>query len=99
MLFRSLFKLENNSYEIRFEDLAVKYGFAKPEETKYRFWTNKSGAQEFSTQSFQINNPASNFKVYVQAGHGSSDWSEPPLTITLKQVQDSFVISEIDHGT
>ncbi len=94
----------DQKYEIQFEDLNVKYGFATPEETTYRFKLEPSGSsQEFNSQSFSFALPsaATQVTVWVQAKYGQNGaWSEPPLKIVLgkSQGEDSFSIVEIDHG-
>lgn len=105
-----LFDLGNGTYEIRFEDLQVNYGFAKREETRYRYkifikGEKKDRYQEFVEPSFSFSLPSlaagSPVTIWVQAKYGADhSWSEPALRIVLgRQTQDApIAIAEIDHG-
>ena len=98
-----LFDLGGGSYEIRFKDLSVQYGFAKQEESQYRVEMQKGSHQEFQGSSFKLDlsGAGNQATLHVQVKRGEGNWSKPPLRIVLakKAESPSFVIAEIDHGT
>lgn len=109
-----LFETQEGMYEIRFTDLAVRYGFEKSEEAHYRYqWVTKNQQgerhegplQEFTGESFPFDiasiGQGEGITFLVQAKYRSdSEWSTPPLQIVLtKANQDSsLAVSEISHG-
>jgi len=101
-----LFDLGGGSYEVRFDDLSVRYGFAQSVESQYRFRIESGSPQEFQGSSFKFDvsvlKAGNRVVLYVQVKRGGDgEWSEPALKIVLeKNAQDSsFVIAEIDRGT
>lgn len=99
-----LFQTGNGAYEIRFTDLAVKYGFAKAEDVRYRFFVAAGKAakegREFSAPSFsfEANAPVT---VYISAKYaGQNGWTDPPLRLSLAPSDQagSLELGEIDHG-
>ena len=104
-----LFELGEGKYEIRFEDLQVKYGFAKEEDARYRYRLvvdGKKGAyHKFEKATFSFETPSLNngnrITIWIQSRHGAkSAWSEPPLKIVLAKMNSEapLSIAEIDHG-
>lgn len=101
-----LFDLGGGSYEVRFEDLTVRYGFARAEESYYRYQMDSRSSQEFQGSSFGFDasslNSENRTTLSVQVKRGTNGkWSEPPLKVVLERKlgDSSFAISEIDHGT
>ena len=100
-----LFELGSGSYEIRFEDLSVRHGFAKAEESQYRFQIDSGSFEEFQSSSFKFDasrlDSGNRTVLQVQVKRGSKGgWSEPALKIVLEKTGDgSLVVAEIDHGT
>jgi len=95
-----------NGYELRFEDLSVKYGFESAEGTQYRF--RGTGMKKGTTTARSISLDPNLFegkgvvtiKIQVKRG-GDGAWSKPPVEIKLAKQGDSDVyqIVKIDHGT
>ncbi len=94
-----LFQSGDSNYEIRFTDLAVKYGFAQSGEAQYRYRMQTKGGsgeeREFSGSSFSIQAPAGargDIVLYVSAKYaGQDEWSHPPLRLVLtSSVQGSL---------
>ena len=104
--------LGNQSYQIQFEDLNLKYNFAAEKETSYRFkleFLSRGGKttpvshQGFNSPSFSFKVPSPDVvkvAIWVQTQYGSDQWSAPPLKIVLARTSEaaSFSIVEIDHG-
>jgi len=106
-----LFEVETGRYQIQFLDLAVQHGFAKSEETRYRYELitidskghhKNNGWQEFDKPSFSFNVPSlvqgGRAVLRVQVKHSTKEaWSTPPLEISLAQAAQPAIV-EIDHG-
>ncbi len=110
----ALSNLDSQTYQIKFEDLNVKYHFVAQDEPSYRFKLEFLAAdgkkteidhQTFKSESFSFQVPSPDVvraTIWVQAKYGSEDhWSEPPLRIVLGKTQNepTFSVVEIDHGT
>ncbi|MBI4394773.1 MAG: hypothetical protein HY583_01105, partial [Candidatus Omnitrophica bacterium] len=104
-----LFQMDDGTYQIRFQDLQIQYGFVLAENTRYRYriivpGQKGSGYQEFSGNAFSFGVPSmgggSQLMIQVQAKYDESKWSEPPLKINLSQsAQDaSLAVVQVDHG-
>ena len=108
-----LSELDDQNYQIQFEDLNVKYDFAAAQDTTYRFKleflsqdgkTTHVSRQEFNSPLFSFALPSTDIvrvTIWVQARYGNHKaWSEPPLKIVLGRSQNEvpFSIVEIDHG-
>lgn len=109
-----LYHLEGNSYEISFEDLAVRYGFATEDETKYRFrmMASERNGQGEASQYHEFQAPSLSFEaphlspegqlallIQVKRGAGQ-EWSEPALEVVLAPTGSEGLLQlvEIDHG-
>ena len=87
---------------------SYQYGFAKPEEARYRFrWLDGSGrtvgGQEFSGTSFSFALPADasgRAGLEIEAKYTGNSWTKSPLVVTLgRSSQDApLAITGIDHG-
>lgn len=109
-----LFQVDDGTYQIRFEDLSLKYGFAPQEGTRYRYQLMSVGSggshrlskyQDFEASPFSFKvpslKPGSRLALLVQAKYGQKDdWSDPPLKIILAQKAEgaTLEIVQIDHG-
>mgnify|MGYP001601452262 FL=1 len=98
-----LFQIDDGTYEVRFADLAVKYGFASSTDSRYRLVLEGEGrSQESDAPSFSIPvSGAGGITLFIQAKHSvSGGWSEPPLKIVLakKSQEAPFEIAQISHG-
>ena len=102
-----LFETGDGNYEIRAEDLAVHYGFAQSQDSRYRFrfkdqkgeW-HEAGAPVFPFSISSSGEPAV-VTLLIQASHGAQgDWSNPLLAVSLAQRSEGapYEIVEIDHG-
>jgi len=95
-----------NGYELRFEDLSVKYGFESAGGTQYRY--RVTGMKKGTTTARSIPLDPNSFegkgavtvKIRVKRG-GDGAWNKPPVEIKLAKHGDSDVyrIVKIDHGT
>ncbi len=100
-----LSEVEGGKYQIQFVDLAVQHGFAKPEESRYRYrlvaidpkghHRQLKGWQEVDTPTFSFELPSldsgNKVALNIQAKHGGNGvWSDPQLKVVLaKTTQDT----------
>ncbi len=104
-----LFDMEDGTYQVRFSDLRVQYGFAQSGNVRYRYRLVAPGQegkyQESEAPSISFRAPSldagSRAILFIQAKYGTKDaWSDPPLKITLVRTtqEASLEIAQIDHG-